>query len=41
MAESLETRENGTVSTKTFCDLARIVFKKFILRLVRKFTTSN
>ena len=41
MAESLETRENRTVSTKAFCDLARIVFKKIILRLVRKFTTRN
>ena len=41
MAESLETRENRTVSTKDFCDLGRIVFKKNVLSLVRKFPTSN
>ena len=40
MAESLETRENRTVSTKAFCDLARIALKKIILRLVRKFPSS-
>ena len=41
MAECLEKRENRTLSTKGFCDLARIVFKKIILILVRKFPTCN
>ena len=41
MAECLETRENRTVSTKEFCDLARIVLKKIILSLVKKFPTCN